>query len=241
MIIAALKDEVREIKARMSLDCVIHFKPVTLYRGRLFNKNVDLLVTGIGADRMEKGLKEALALAAPQALLLVGYAGGASPLAAQGSLILAKEIVDAKSGEHFKSDVEFLDKASRLSKENQFNYKIGNIVTVDRVISNPHEKADLGATYSAIALEMEGAAVAREAGRREIPFLVAKAIFDPLEMTLPAFQDCVGPVGEIKPTKLMERVFKNPKEMMQLPKMQYLASQARNTITKFVEAWIQSQ
>lgn len=238
LIVAALKDEVRDFRAKLAIDCTIHFKPSILYQGKLANKGVALLVTGIGGERMQKGLEQALGVVEPEAILLVGYAGGASPLAAQGALILGEEVIDGKSGKRFQCDGILLEKAKRLSEEKELRYKVGNIVTVDRVISNPHEKADLGATYSALALEMEAVAVAREASRRGIPFLVAKAILDPVEMILPDLQDCIESTGEVRPTKLMEQLFKNPKEMMQLPKMQYLAAQAREVITNFLAGWV---
>lgn len=239
LIVAALKDEVRDFQTQLAIDCTVHFKPSILYQGKLANKEVDLLMTGIGEERMQKGLAQAFGVMEPEGILLVGYAGGASPLAAQGALILGEEVVDGKSGEQFRCDSVLLEKAKRLSEERGLRYKVGNIVTVDRVISNPHEKADLGATYSALALEMEAAAVAREASQRGIPFLVAKAILDPVEMILPDLQNCIESTGEVMPGKLMEQLFKNPKEMMQLPKMQYLASQAREAITNFLAAWVQ--
>lgn len=241
MIVAALKDEVRSFLSKMSLDCVVHFKPAIFYRGKFLNKEMELLITGIGTKRMQEGLAAALALNLPKTILLVGYAGGTSPIVKTGSLILAEEIINANDGSCLKVDAELLLKAKKISEEEKFHYQLGKMVTVNRIISNPHEKADIGATHSAIALDMESAALAKMAFERKIPFLIVKSILDPVEETLPLLEDCVGPTGEPKPLKLAEHLFKNPREMMQLPRMQLLASQARASITKFVEGWVQTQ
>lgn len=238
LIVAALKDEVRQLKAKMAMDCTIHFKPAILYRGGLFNKEVHLLITGMGVERMKKGLEQALAQKKPSTILYVGYAGGCSPIAGLGTLVLAKKIVYEKEGEFFLSDERLLDKAKKLCGEKKWSCQVGGLVTVDRVVSSPHEKADLGALHEALALDMEAAALASVATRRGIPFLVAKAVLDPMEMALPNLENCIEPTGEAKPFAIAEHLFKTPSDLMKFPQIQYHASQARETLAKFVEGWM---
>lgn len=230
LIAAALQDEIRGFKSKMEIDCTIHWKKTVLYRGKVFNKDVDLLVTGIGKEKMEKGLVQALEFCSPDTVLLTGCAGGTTPVVSTGSLVLADVVVDAKSEKQFAPDTTLLEEAKKLCEEEKWNYQVGGMVTVDRIVSFPHEKADLGVTYRAMALEMESAAFAKIASDRKIPFLVVKAILDPVEEWLPPLEGwCEG------------HFLKSPKEMMKLPKIIYWASQARSAITKFLEGWIQSQ
>lgn len=238
LIVAALKEEIREVLSKMQMDAIVHLKPATLYRGKIFQKEINFLVTGVGKNRMEEGLEKALQLRQPTSLLCVGFAGGASPLASVGSLVLTKEVMTKDQKLFFRSDNRLLKKAEKMAKENNFSFHTGTVVTVEKVISNPHEKADIGATHGAYALEMEGAFFAKKAVTREIPWLMVRSILDPVEMVLPHLENCLDSLGEVKPLILAEHCLKNPKEMMQLPKMQYLASQARTGLTKFVEGWI---
>lgn len=241
MIIAALKEEVRIFLSKMSLDCVVHLKTATFYRGKFLNKEVELLVTGIGATRVDQGLKAALAFGHPKYILLVGYAGGTTPIVSTGSLVVGSGMIGEKSGRRFSSDNELLAKAQGICEEEKWSYQIGDLVTVDRVIRSPYEKADLGATYSALALEMEAAVLANVAQERNIPYLVVKAILDPVEEWVPPLEGCYEATGEPKWMPLTKRVLQNPKEMMKLPKLYYWATQARSAIAKFLEGWIQSQ
>lgn len=238
LIIAALKDEVRIFLSKMSLDCVVHLKPATFYRGKFLNREIALLVTGLGAKRAEEGVKSVLALENPKYILLVGYAGGATPIVSVGSLVISREVIEEKTERHFSCDPALLEQAKKICEQGNWNYHVGNLVSVDRVIASPYEKADLGATYSSLALEMEAAALAKVAQERNIPFLVVKAILDPVEEWVPQLEGCYEETGEPNLMKLTEKVWRSPKEMMKLPKLYYWASQARSSITKFLEGWI---
>lgn len=240
LIVAALQDEVRELKEKLAVDCTIHFKPAVFRRGLLFGKEVGLLTTGVGAEKSQKSLHQVLNDCKPEALLFLGYAGGCSPLAPVGSLILGEKILDAESGETFLADPELLKTAREACKKGGVEHRVGNLVTVNRVISGAHAKADLGAVHGCVALDMEGAAVARVACQRLIPFLVAKAILDPVEMELPDLQKCVDSEGHARPMMLMEHFAKKPADAMKLPQLQFCASQARESISRFVESYLKS-
>lgn len=230
LIVAALKDEVRDFKSKLAIDCTLHFKPAVLYKGKVFNKEVNLLVTGMGAVRMQRGLEEALDLVKPKVLLLTGYAGGASPLASAGSLVLAKEVFEVKGGPSLQSDGALLELAQKVCEARNLNYQVGNLVTVDRVIANPHEKAAIGTSCEALGLEMEAFPFAGIAHQKNVPWLVVKSILDPLEMLLPSFEEYS-----------VKEFFKKPKEMLKLPHLQYLAYQARRQITKFLKGFVAAQ
>lgn len=238
LILAALHDEIREFKNKMAVDCTVHFQPGVFYRGKVFEKEASLLVTGIGAKHVERGLASVLRLERPDVLLLAGCCGGASPVAGNGKLVLVDRVADAQSEKEWRADKNLLEAAKKISEVQKISYQIGGMAAVDRVIIHPHEKADLGATHSVIALDMESAAVARFAVEHKIPWLAAKAVLDPVEERLPPLEGCYDAMGEARWGNLAEHFLKDPKAMMQLPKMIYWASQARHTITKFLEGWV---
>lgn len=238
LIVASLKDEIRIFKSKMVIDMVLHLKPPILHRGRYESKDLDLLVTGVGVKRMEDGLCKSLQHTVPSYLLYVGYAGGTSPVAGLGSLILGEGICYAGKPEVFRSDAGLLQKAEALCREKGFSFQKGNLVTVDRVIGDPHHKADIGAMHGSVALDMEAAALAQFGTERKIPFLTVKAILDPMEMKLPDLAQCIDEDGDTELGKVWDHFVQRPKDLMQLPKMQYHALQARNALTGFLESWM---
>ena len=240
LIVAALQDEIRELKNRSAIDCTIHFKPATFYNARYFDKDFNLLVTGIGSARAKKGLKEAIGHQRPSSILFVGYAGGASPLAGLGCLVLAERVVDGFGEKEFASDKELLKIAKKLLEEKKIAHQVGGLVTVDRIVSDPHAKADLGAVHGALALDMEAAAIAEIASENKIPFLMVKSILDSVEITLPNLEDCIEPEGGTRPLMVMEHLIKSPGDVMKLPQLHYCATQARLSLAQFLEGWIQS-
>lgn len=229
MLLAALKDEIRTVQSKMDVDTAIHFRPAVFWRGKLLGRETALLVAGVGAERVQQGLKQVWQFYQPSFLLLVGYCGGASPVAGNGTLVLAERVVESSGEKEWLTDKEMLDQAKKTCEAKKMSFQIGTMAAVDRVIFHPHEKADLGATHRAIALDMESAAAARFAVENKIPFLAVKAVLDPVEERLP-------PISE----NWVESFLKNPKAMMRLPKMIYWAAQARTAVTKFLEGWVQT-
>lgn len=238
LLLAALKEEVQPLKSKLALDWTVHWKPALFYRGQFLNREVSLLVSGIGEKRVQRGLEQILSLARPDGILLVGYAGGASPVAGAATLVVADKVVQAKTGEGFPTSEKFFHRACQICEEKKLSYQTGGMVTVDRVIRHPHEKADLGATHSAIALDMEAAAVGRFALAHQIPFLAAKAVLDPVEERVPPLEGCYDAMGDPQWKNLADQFLKNPKAMLRLFNLYYWASQARRTIAKFVEGWV---
>lgn len=240
LLVAALKDEIREIGPKIAWDAVLHFKPAVLRRGQFEGKPVDLLVTGIGRKNARRAMAFALEQCKPELLLHVGYVGGASPVVDVGSLILARELVEEEGKEGVASEQALLEKGKKIADAEQLSFQIGSIVTFSRVVHEPHEKADVGARNKAIGIDMEGYDVGQAAREARIPFLAAKAVLDRVDVPLPHFEQGLDEAGEIRPVKFMGRMLHSPGELMQIPAFRYNAKQARNTVTRFVFAWLRS-
>lgn len=91
-------------------------------------------------------------------------------------------VIDARTGERFRCDAY-----------------AGNLwlVTNPRVADHS-EKVRLASTYSASLVDMEGAAIARLAAMRGIPFYAIKGISDPLNTNLPDFNPFLAPDGHFR-------------------------------------------
>jgi adenosylhomocysteine nucleosidase len=115
---------------------------------------------GMGSARVAMAVQAAMAVKPVTALLSVGLAGGCDPSVQVGDIVRAGVVVDTQSGERF-SNSEFRQVLASASS-----------------IASVREKQRLFASYSASAVDMEAATVARIAQGHNLPFRAIKVISD---------------------------------------------------------------
>lgn len=130
---------------------------------------------GMGAARASLAIEAALALAPASELISVGFAGACDLRFHVGDVIRPAIVVDVRTGERF-----FL--ADPCTIENA-----ETLVTVNTP-AGAVAKRRLGASYSASAVDMEAAALARIAQAHGLPFSAIKAISDEADFELPDMQ-----------------------------------------------------
>jgi adenosylhomocysteine nucleosidase len=130
------------------------------------NGDAVVVCAGMGAARAALAVKAAMAAMPITALISVGLAGACDPAVRVGEIVRAGAVVDAKSGERFE-DAQFKQV----------------LVSAD-AIASVREKARLHVAYSAAAVDMEAAAVARLAQAHGLDFHAIKAISDEADFDL---------------------------------------------------------
>jgi len=143
--------------------------PITFSQRALIHGNEWLLVAnGPGPRLAGEAAQVALRHCHPLALLSTGFCGGLDPLLETGAVFVASEVRAPEQGRSFP--VRHLDriKAPHIS---------GVLLSQDRVASTASEKSTLHA-QGAHAVEMEAAAVAREAERSETGFYCVRVVSD---------------------------------------------------------------
>ncbi|MBT3181919.1 MAG: hypothetical protein HN337_05350 [Deltaproteobacteria bacterium] len=236
-LVAALDDEIRIVKSRMEVDSKIHIRPSQIVIGKYNGKSIITLRSGIGRAAMANAISYLIENYHPDFCLHVGYCGGTDPRFAAGDVIIADAIVNAKDGAKLNPDAASVERAIKLCNEKGIRAKVGSVVTVEKAVCSPHEKAFVGTKHAVVGIDMESFELARSCDSNSVPYLVARAVFDPLDMDLPDLTDNLDKTGELDGMMLAEDLIKNPKKMMKLPKLQYCAAQARQTLTSFVDAW----
>ncbi|MBI4460445.1 MAG: hypothetical protein HY648_10360 [Acidobacteria bacterium] len=177
-IVAALRWEVRPLLSKAH--------PATNSRGRIYLLNLgqDSVVLAIGGMGAENAFRAAGMLTENfrlRGLLTLGFAGGLADALAAGDVVLADRVVDLTSGEQFtcRSDLLPVQHAH-----------CGALLCSNRVVASATEKRRLGLDYSAVAVDMESAGVARAAVLAGLPFGALKAITDDARQSIPI--DCQG-------------------------------------------------
>lgn len=151
------------------------------------------VVIGGGRSSRVASELEALSAKAPlRAVLSFGVAGALDPKLRAGDLLLADEVVSlvptspdcGQTGRiaHFHCDAGLL--ADLRSKLN--GAKSGALFGAERAIASPADKTALHKATGAVAVDMESLAAAQFAARRNLPFIVLRAIADPASRTLPS-------------------------------------------------------
>lgn len=236
-IFAALDDEIRIIRSKMAVDEQIHLKPSLLLRGQFNKREILLARSGIGKPAMGRAVDWCLENFKPDSCLNVGYAGGTTPHMNAGDLIIATSVVDGESGKKFPANEALSDMAGNLCAQKGLKAMRGGLVTVDKVVSSPHEKAFVGTEHDAFAIDMESSAFMKRCAAAKTPCVVVRAILDPLDVVLPDMDDVIGADGKMSFGRVAGHLFHHPKDTLSLHKIEYCAIKAREAITEFVEAW----
>ena len=128
--------------------------PVRQADGTEFYELEDAVVAvgGIGRRAASKAAEAVVAQYSPSVLMSAGIAGALTPDLKVGSVVRAREVVDADSGARF---------ATQTGE--------GTVLTVSSV-SGPAEKRTLAERWNAVVVEMEASAVATIAQQRGLEF-----------------------------------------------------------------------
>jgi adenosylhomocysteine nucleosidase len=179
--IAALQREIAAVVDGWRADEKLASRHIHLY----WNDDAIVACAGMGADRASLAVEAALALGPASELISVGWAGACDHDLKIGDVFRPGIVVDARTGErYFTSE-------SDTAEESQI------LITVAKP-AGIIEKHRLRVTYSAGAVDMEAAAVARSARARELPFCAIKAISDEADFELPDMQQFSTSSGQFR-------------------------------------------
>lgn len=236
-IIAALQDEIKLIKSELEVDKAIHLRPFSIYTGKYYSEKIALLRSGVGKEASRKALLYCLENLPIQSIVNIGYAGGLDPHLQTGDLVFATSIIEESTEKESKLDEMMIINAKTVAESEGQRYHTGKVVTVDKPLTDPHEKAFVGTKFEALACEMESAAIADIASEKKIPLLIARSVIDPMDVELPGIPEKAIADGDLRIGPLLRHLKSSPKDIFKLPKFSYLANQARISITNFVKAW----
>lgn len=238
-VVVALEDEIRILRSKMQVDAKLVRGPCEILRGTLWKRPVVLVRSGLGSAAMGRALTLCRQFQLFTEIVHIGCMGALVPDLSTGSLLFADAVLSVSSGERFVADQTRLAEASEVwKKQSGLPAWRGALVTSDRLIVDPHQKAFIGAQHGAKGIDMESSAVAAFAEQTKIPWLVARAVFDELDMNFPDLSFVLDARGRPKPLPLLRHIVSHPQSISPFVRMGYAMMKAREAITKFVEAWV---
>lgn len=195
-IIAAMQEEMNEIKKIMNNVQEKNIYELKFYEGTINNKNIVLVESGVGKVNAARTTQVLIDNYKIDAVINVGSAGSANQELQIGDIVIGKTLVQhdfditafghpkgyiSNVGEKIKSD-ENLIKSMEQTIENlqnkEFKIKIGTIASGDIFCTEPKMKEKIRDKFNADAIEMEGAAIAQVCKLDNMPILVIRSISD---------------------------------------------------------------
>ena len=166
------------------------------HEGRRFkffeSGRVVVVCGGIGAEAARRATEAVIAMYMPELVLSVGFAGALDPALKVGEIFSPSRVIDARDG----SSVEIA--AGR------------GVLVSALTIAGAEQKAKLGESYSAQAVDMEAAAVARGARARGVRFMAVKAISDESAFAMPPLDRFVDRDGQFRQMSFATSVVARP-------------------------------
>jgi len=162
--------------------------------------------TGMGQERAR-----AAARSVPAARMFVsaGCAGALVAWLRPGDLVIASAVVpidrERSASEALPADPSLAGWAARRG----FRVHVGPIVSSEVVLDSAQAKSE-AASGGALAVEMEGAAIALEARSRGIPFVDLRVVLDVQGQAVPAFDVLDAASGEIRRRRVVAALAMRP-------------------------------
>lgn len=199
-IIGAMECEVNNIKSKLQNLKEEKVGNRIFYLGKLHEHNVVLVQSGVGKVNAAICTQYIIDKYSPNYIINTGIGGGLGKGLEVGDIVIGTEFVQYDfdvtaigyalgymcTGTHkdkptkFYSDTKLINEFEKALKEAAPNvkYHTGIIATGDCFVSSIEKKLQIRDTFNAIAVEMEGAAIAQTANANEIPCIIVRAISD---------------------------------------------------------------
>lgn len=176
-IVAALDREVRPLIKRWR----INDREYDSRNFRFFENGLAVLVCGgIGAEAARRACEAVIELYQPQLIISGGFAGALDRELKVGRVLTPGLVIDARDG-----------------SRTEITSGSGVLVSFDAV-ADAEQKFKLAKAYSADAVDMEAAAVARGAHAHGIPFVAIKAISDEADFAMPSLGQFIASDGQFQ-------------------------------------------
>ena len=162
-----------------------------------------LVQTGVGLEKARQCAAQLLAIHSFSLMISTGFACALVPVDI-GMLLVGREVVHSRGEGVELSPVldvpgEERDRLMTLVGAMVSSDHIGRFVSTDHVVGSAREKRAFAEHTKAIGLDMESAALAAEAFRARVPFVIVRTVSDLLHEDLPLdFNLFLRPTGWLK-------------------------------------------
>jgi adenosylhomocysteine nucleosidase len=216
-----------------------------LWQGEYGSKKVLLMQTGIGKDRVEQSAYPILESYPLTALISLGFAGALKPELRTGEIVLCTKVhhLDNGQGEATKGaphspNEDLLQRAGEVSASCGLSWLNGSSVTIMKPAYHTQEKIKLSKMAQAEVCEMEDYWLAQAAGKKQIPFLAVRVVYDEMQTPLPDFERIVDHDGNLRLRQLIPYFLTHPRYVLNAPVLYRNSHRAKDRLATFVKSFL---
>ena len=199
-IIGAMDCEINDIKKEITDLEEQNYADLKIFTGTINNKFIILAQSGVGKVNAALNTQYIIDTFKPDIIINTGVAGGITDGLDVGDIVIGTYLVqhdfdvtvlgyakgymctgvEKDKPTKYYCDKELVEKFQTSLEKNMPAKKIhhGVIASGDKFISGKEIKKEINEYFGAIAVEMEGCAIAQVATKNKIPFVVTRAISD---------------------------------------------------------------
>lgn len=231
-IVFALGIEAGGLVDRMDERIALRGRGFTIRLGTLASRRVAIVTSGAGAKNAARATGAVLDAHRPQWIVSAGLAGGLKSDLRRNDVVMANCVADA---EDRQLQIDLVVEPSELEKHPGVH--VGRLLSVDRPIRHPEEKARLGEAHDAMAVDMETFAVAEICRLRHVRCLSVRLVYDPLDERLPRDVETLlaQPTMATRLGAAAAAVFRRPSSVKDLYRLRENALVASERLATFLE------
>lgn len=246
-IVGALPWELAELRGRIRVESHLRHGHGRIWEGRCRGRRVILIQGGMGRERAEGAAKFLLDRYPLSALLCIGFGGGVSEELRVGDIVVCPSLYRGAEGSapeewslegEVRSDKGLIARAVEALTEQGIPFHLGDGLTVSRILADPNLKERIGKGLPVKVVDMEGFWVARQASRRGVPLLAARAISDPVDQSLPDLEGLLDAGGEAWAMVAISHLLRHPSQAPALLRLAWNARKAGASLGAFIPALI---
>lgn len=210
----------------------------TVWQAQVPRAEVTLIKTGVGPQQATAAANALLASQCFDAVLSTGCAGGLHAAALPGDLVVATTAVCGSTGERFATDTQWTSEVLTVATRHARSVQQGPMLCVEQALATAQSKSRAAADGN-VAVEMEGAAIARCAAAAKIPYAAMRAILDAADTELETDTGVVDPhSGALRPLGLAKYIVRRPAAVSRLLSMQRMMQAAQASLDRFFAEWL---
>ncbi len=204
----------------------------TIRLGSLETRRVATVTSGAGAQHAARATEAVLDGHKPQWIISAGLAGGLRPGLQRGDIVMGDRIANTE-GRQLQIDLS----VDPHELQRHPGVHVGRLLSTDRTISAPEEKAALGEAHDALAVDMETFAVVETCHRRHVRCLAVRIVYDPVEERLPRDVEklLAQPTMATRLGAAAATVFRRPSSLKDLYQLRENALVASERLATFLE------
>jgi len=236
-ITVALPHEAAEIRRLFKISSRTRYRHFRLEEGRLGAHDALLAITGMGPARAAESARFLFSQYPVTHLISTGYCGGLKGGLANGEALLAERTAFLeKPQEGFVADLPLLRQVEEALRLADIPVHLGSLLTSGHPILKSEEKESLGLKTGALGIDMESAAILKEAAEssKKIASVTVRFIVDAMGDELTDTGPFLDENAAVKPLSLVREMLRRPKLFQELPDLGRKAARARVSLTRFL-------